>query len=197
MLWMLMAAAATQPPMMIKNSLVMHDRDYPTKAIENGDAGAVTAHLSIAPDGRVSGCKVTETSGSEALDGLTCSIAKRRARFTPARDVEGKAIAGDYYVAVTWGTGKDVMPIRIPMQMGVKALPAGYAQPAEMHLLFGGDGKQVRGDTATSSGSAAADRAICAAIAREASMAPPKSGSDEPAAATRTYVATLTEHMPN
>ena len=89
------------------------------------------------------------------------------------------------------------MPITIPMQMGVKALPAGYAQPAQMHVLFGGDGKPTRCDTAMSSGSAAADRAICATITREASMPPPKSGSDEPAAATRTYVATLTTRTPN
>jgi len=192
---MLMAVAT--PPVMIKNSLVLHDHDYPTKLIENGDAGVVSAHLYVSTSGKVTGCKVTETSGSAALDALTCRIATQRARFTPARDAGGQVTAGDDYVAVTWGTGKDVMPIRIPMQMGVKALPAGYAQPAEMHILFGGDGKPMRCDTATSSGSAAADRAICAAIAREASMAPPKSGSDEPAAATRTYVATLTEHMPN
>ena len=197
MFWTLMAVVATQPPRLIKNSLVVHDQDYPTKAIENGDAGAVTAHLSIAPDGRVGGCKVTETSGSDALDGLTCRIATRRARFTPARDAEGKAVAGDYYIAVTWGTNKDVMPITIPMQMGVKALPAGYTQPAQMHVLFGGDGKPTRCDTATSSGSGAADRAICAAILREASMTPPKSGSDEAATATRTYVATLTTGTPN
>ena len=196
MLWMLMAAAATQPPTLIKNSLVLHDRDYPTKAIENGDAGVVTAHLSVTPAGRVGGCKVTETSGSDALDALTCRITTNRARFTPAHDADGQTTAGDYYVAVTWGTNKDVMPITIPMQMGVKALPVGYARPAQMRVLFGGDGKPMRCETATSSGSAVADRAVCAAITREASMTPPKSGSDEPAAATRTYVATLTTGKP-
>lgn len=197
MFWMLMAAAATQPPILIRNSLVVSDRDYPTKVIENGDAGAVTAHLSVTPEGRVGGCKVTETSGSDALDGLTCRIATRRARFTPARDAGGQTAAGDYYVAVTWGTNADVMPITIPMQMGVKALPADYKQPAQMHVLFGGDGKPTRCDTALSSGSAAADHMVCAVIGREASMAPPKSGSDEPATATRTYVATLVEGTPN
>jgi len=191
------SAAATQPPILIKNSLILADRDYPTKLIENGDAGVVTAHLAIAPDGRVSGCKVTETSGSDALDGLTCSIVTRRARFAPAHDAGGQAVAGDYYIAVTWGTNKDVMPITITMQMGVKAVPAGYARPAQMHVLFGGDGKPMRCDTATSSGSTAADRAVCASITGEASMTPPRSGSDEPAAATRTYVATLTTVTPN
>jgi len=195
MLWMLMAAAA--PPVMIKNSLVLHDHDYPTKMIENGDAGVVSAHLYIAADGKVTGCKVTETSGAEALDALTCRLATQRARFAPARDAGGQAVAGDYYVAVTWGTNDDVTPIRIPMELGVKAMPAGYTQPAEMHVLFDGDGKPVRCDTATSSGSQAADRAVCAAITREASVKPaPKSGSDEAPVATRTYVATLTTGTP-
>jgi hypothetical protein len=191
MLWMLMAAAT--PPVLIRNSLVLHDRDYPTKMIENGEAGVVSAHLYVAADGKVTGCKATETSGSQALDALTCTIAARRARFTPAHDIAGRAVAGDYYVAVTWGTNGDVAPIQIPMQLGVKAIPSGYAQPAQMYVLFGGDGKPTSCDTAASSGSMIADRAICAAITAQANLTPPpKSGSDEPAAAMRTYVATLT-----
>lgn len=192
MLWMLMAAAVAQPPVMIKNSMTLRDRDYPTRLIENGDAGVVSAHLSVAPDGHVSGCKVSETSGSQALDALTCSIATRRARFNPAHDADGKAVSGDYWTAVTWGTNKDVVPISVPMELAVKALPSGYTQPAQMRVLFGADGKPMRCDTAASSGSAAADRAVCAAIARQASIAPPRSGSEQPAAAIRTYVATLT-----
>jgi TonB family protein len=187
MLWMLMAATAAESPELIKNSLIMHERDYPTKMIENGDEGAVSAHLTVTADGRVSGCKVTETSGSEALDALTCRIATQRARFTPAHDEAGKAVAGDYWVAVTWGTNSDVTPISIPMELGVKTLPAGYKQPAQMHVLFDADGRPTRCDTASSSGSAAADRAVCAAIAKQATVTPPpKSGSDEPAVATRT-----------
>lgn len=195
MLWMLMAAAT--PPIMIKNSLVLHERDYPTRLIEEGDAGVVSAHLYVAPDGRVSGCKVTETSGSAELDALTCKIATQRARFTPARDAGGQIVPGDYYVAVTWGTNSDVTPIQIPMQLGVKAIPAGYRQAARAHVLFGADGKPTRCDTTISSGSAAADHAVCAAIQTQASVKPaPKSGSDEAPIATRTYIATLTTGTP-
>jgi hypothetical protein len=83
------------------------------------------------------------------------------------------------------------------MELGVKAIPAGYAQPAQVRVLFGADGKPMRCDTTASSGSAAADRAVCAAIGAQAKVAPPpKSGSDEPAAATRTYIATLTTGSP-
>jgi len=195
MFWMVMAAAF-QPPVMIKNSLVVRERDYPTKLIENGDAGVVSTHLTVAADGHVNGCKVTETSGSQALDTLTCTIATHRARFTPARDAEGKPVEGDYWTAVTWGTNSDVTPINIPMELGVKALPPGYSQPAQMHVLFGADGKPMRCDAAMSSGSIVADRAVCAAISRQASIAPPKSGSDEPAVGTRTYTATLTTGTP-
>ena len=195
MLWMLMAAAT--PPVMIKNSLVLHDHDYPTKLIENGDAGVVSAHLYVGTSGKVTGCKVTETSGSAALDALTCRIATQRARFTPARDAGGQVTAGDDYVAVTWGTNSDVTPIRIPMELVVKSLPADYMQPAQMHVLFGADGKPMHCYAATSSGSPAADRAVCAAINTQASVKPaPKSGSDEAPVATRTYIATLTTGAP-
>lgn len=196
MFWMLMAAAVQQP-VMIKDSLVVRERDYPTRMIENGDEGVVTMHLSVTADGRVSACKVSETSGSEELDALTCSIASRRARFMAARDASGSAVAGDYWTAVTWGTSKNIPPISIPMDLGVKTLPANYRQPAQMHVLFGADGKPTGCDTALSSGSAAADRAVCAAIRQQASIAPPTSGSAEPAVATRTYIATLTTHPSN
>lgn len=195
MLWMLMAAA-TQP-VLIKNSLTLHEHDYPTKMIEEGDAGVVTTHLSVAANGEVSGCKVTETSGSDALDALTCKIATQRARFTPAQDASGQAVTGDYYVAVGWGTSKDATPIQVPMQLGVKAMPAGYKRAAWAHVLFGADGKPTRCELTESSGSAAADRAVCAAIRAQASVKPmPKSGSDEAPVATRTYVATLKTGMP-
>ena len=196
MLWMLMAAAT--PPILIKNSLTLHERDYPTRMIEEGDAGVVSAHLYVGADGKVSGCKVTETSGSDALDALTCKIAAQRARFSPAHDAGGQAAAGDYYVAVAWGSGSDVAPIQIPMQLGVKAMPAGYRQAAWAHVLFGADGKPTRCDMTISSGSVAADRAVCAAIDAQASVKPtPKSGSAEAPVATRTYIATLTTGTPS
>ena len=52
--------------------------------------GTVQASLTIGPDGRVVGCNVTRSSGNSSLDGATCNILRRRAKFTPARDSNGK-----------------------------------------------------------------------------------------------------------
>ena len=65
--------------------------DYPSSAQASGAEGTVRASLTIGPDGRVTGCSVTQGSGNSSLDSATCSILRRRAKFTPARDSNGNA----------------------------------------------------------------------------------------------------------
>ena len=67
--------------------------DYPAAAQRNGEAGTVQAKLFIGPDGKVQSCTVIRSSNSAVLDDATCSILRRRARFTPARDVNGMAVS--------------------------------------------------------------------------------------------------------
>jgi protein TonB len=71
--------------------------DYPVDAQRKGEEGTVQAKLDVDTHGRVSRCTVIRSSGSASLDGATCRILQRRARFAPARDVKGKAV-GDTYV---------------------------------------------------------------------------------------------------
>jgi protein TonB len=49
--------------------------------------------ITVGADGRVQGCNVTQSSGNGALDSATCSIIRRRAKFTPAKDSNGQPIA--------------------------------------------------------------------------------------------------------
>ena len=63
--------------------------DYPAAAQAAGAEGTAQAVLSIGTDGRVTGCNITRSSGNGALDAATCSILRRRAKFTPARDSNG------------------------------------------------------------------------------------------------------------
>jgi protein TonB len=65
--------------------------DYPASAVAAGAEGTVRASLTIGPDGRVTGCNVTQSSGNGALDSATCNILRRRAKFTPARDSNGNS----------------------------------------------------------------------------------------------------------
>jgi len=82
-------------------SLFSND-DYPQSALRNEESGTTSVRLSIGTDGRVTDCQVTRSSGSTALDNTTCSILRRRARFTPAKDSAGNPISDSYSQTVRW-----------------------------------------------------------------------------------------------
>lgn len=68
------------------------DRDYPHNLSESGISGTVSVRYRVGVDGRVSDCLVTHSSGSEALDTLTCRLIEQRLRFRPSRDEEGRPV---------------------------------------------------------------------------------------------------------
>ena len=76
--------------------------DYPANALRNGEQGRVAFTLDVGADGRVTACRVTESSGSAALDNATCRIMQSRARYMPARNARGVAVAGRDQGAVRW-----------------------------------------------------------------------------------------------
>ena len=67
--------------------------DYPASAQAAGAQGTAQAQLTVSPDGRVTGCTLTRSTGNSALDAATCSILRRRAKFVPARDSNGNAVS--------------------------------------------------------------------------------------------------------
>ncbi|MFL6733952.1 MAG: energy transducer TonB [Sphingomicrobium sp.] len=66
--------------------------DYPAEAQRDGEEGTVRAELTIDQRGRVRRCTIVASSSHSSLDNATCRILARRARFTPARDVNGDAV---------------------------------------------------------------------------------------------------------
>jgi protein TonB len=76
--------------------------DYPTSAAESGDQGSTGVRLAIGPDGRVTACSVTRSSGSRALDAATCSVLRSRARYTPARDQNSQPTGDTQGATITW-----------------------------------------------------------------------------------------------
>ena len=86
---------------------LMSDNDYPTSAMREGKQGVTGFRLTIGPDGRVSACSVTKSSGSPELDETTCKLATRRGRFAPAMDGDGKPTTGSYSQSVRWTIPKD------------------------------------------------------------------------------------------
>lgn len=78
------------------------DDDYPPAALRSGDAGTTGFRLDVGPDGRVTACSVTSSSGSSILDQTACRLLQRRARFNPAEDANGNKIASAFTSRFTW-----------------------------------------------------------------------------------------------
>jgi protein TonB len=87
-----------------KGSLIglFSSEDYPTSSLSANEQGTTAVQLTIGTDGRVSGCNITSSSGSSALDNATCNILKRRARFSPAMDSNGQPTSDTYSQRITW-----------------------------------------------------------------------------------------------
>ena len=99
MVWILLAeiAAAQElaPPARMTGPVntLFTVNDYPKKAVRYGWEGAVAADITVGPEGRVSDCRIAQSSGYQLLDDTTCRIIVTRARFIPARDKDGKAVS--------------------------------------------------------------------------------------------------------
>ena len=78
------------------------DSDYPPSALRNNEEGVTDFRLTIGPDGRVTNCTITSSSGSRALDNATCSILRRRARYSPARDQYGNPTTDTDTGRIAW-----------------------------------------------------------------------------------------------
>lgn len=76
--------------------------DYPAAARRAGEQGTVGFTAAVDPTGRVTACAITASSGSPSLDYATCAIISRRARFTPAQDGAGRAVADRIEARTRW-----------------------------------------------------------------------------------------------
>jgi periplasmic protein TonB len=76
--------------------------DYPASAVRGGEEGTTAFRLDIGANGRVTGCTITSSSGSSALDSATCRLMKSRARFTPAIDSSGNPTTDTISSRYTW-----------------------------------------------------------------------------------------------
>ena len=76
--------------------------DYPPSARNNDVSGRARLLLIIAPNGRVSDCHVLRNSGVPSLDNVSCAASKARARYQPALDVKGMAVASYDVMGVNW-----------------------------------------------------------------------------------------------
>jgi len=78
------------------------DSDYRTVWINREYSGVAAFELSINARGRVTNCSITSSTGHSVLDQATCRLLERRARFNPAKDAGGNAVAGTFASSVNW-----------------------------------------------------------------------------------------------
>jgi periplasmic protein TonB len=77
--------------------------DYPARALDLRQEGSVGFTVTVAPNGRVTGCAITRPSGHAELDEGTCRLARRRLRFNPAHARDGKPVeARSRPFRITW-----------------------------------------------------------------------------------------------
>ena len=66
--------------------------DYPPELGRSGVGGRVSVTLTVEPNGRVSLCRITRSSGASQLDARTCRLMQQRFRFRPSTDRYGRPI---------------------------------------------------------------------------------------------------------
>jgi hypothetical protein len=78
--------------------------DYPSSMLRAGKGAAVHFRLMVDESGAPAEC-IVQTAMGDGFDELTCRLLKKRARFTPALDAEGRPIRSFYTNTVNWSLG--------------------------------------------------------------------------------------------
>lgn len=97
--------ATTTGPMVAEPCMAddwIADGAYPQGPLQRGESGLVRYRLFVDTGGRVERCAIIGSSGHAGLDRDTCALLSRRARFVPARNVDGSPMAWEYAGSVRW-----------------------------------------------------------------------------------------------
>lgn len=78
------------------------DSDYRTIWINKEMSGTARFTLDVDGAGRVSNCRITQSTGYAELDAATCKLIAKRAKFKPAKDGNGNAATGSYASSIRW-----------------------------------------------------------------------------------------------
>lgn len=89
------------PPRRIRGRL--RYADHPQAGAAGGVSDTVSVRYYVEVDGRVSGCRVTASSGNAALDATTCRLITERFRYRPSLDARGRPVRSVVVVDHDWG----------------------------------------------------------------------------------------------
>ena len=80
--------------------------NYPARAIRDEIEGRVGVRVTVGPNGRVSGCTVSNSSGQGVLDDAACQDITRYGRFSPALNDEGEPTSGSWSTTIVYQLGR-------------------------------------------------------------------------------------------
>jgi TonB family protein len=107
-------------------------RHYPYEALKKGEQGKVAFEVTIEPDGALSSCAVTGSSGFATLDRETCEFMTKYARLQPVRNAEGRAVRAAQQGYINWQLPAGVRPTSRPAS--VRKVPTDrFGKPIDMN----------------------------------------------------------------
>lgn len=83
----------------------LRNEDYPAAMLAKGMPGLVQFRLVIGEDGMVSSCHIQQSTNPEGFNDAVCNVLKRRARFEPARDKDGRPVKTYYLNKIHFSQG--------------------------------------------------------------------------------------------
>jgi protein TonB len=75
---------------------------YPARALREQRQGTVALTVTVTPEGRATGCVVTQSSGHPDLDHAACKELTEKARFDPALDEKGEPVSAQFSTKITF-----------------------------------------------------------------------------------------------
>lgn len=76
--------------------------DYPTNSASKGEQALIHFRLMVDAEGKPTQCAIQTATQTPQIKALTCQLMMKRARFTPARDQSGAAVASYYVNLALW-----------------------------------------------------------------------------------------------
>jgi TonB family protein len=121
------AAEAVTPPRLRSGTFT--DWDYPAAAVHASEEGWAEFRLNVAANGDVVDCRITVSSGSAALDAISCMIPLQRYRFAPGRNARRERVPSTFSQRSLW-----VLPSDQPVPARAPTLPT-FASGEVQHVL--------------------------------------------------------------
>ena len=95
----------------IKNAAAVR-RYYPRSSLSRGEEGDVQFEVALNKNGKLTSCRIVESSGFPALDAATCDVVVETAQFKTTRVEDGGRTPSVHTGHISWRLPADVRPAK-------------------------------------------------------------------------------------